>query len=123
MPERQGSLTSRGMWSALPGGEEPAPSPSLAPVHPSRGRGVVPVAAPRGMIEMDHEVAIVRGDGGVEGQLADVAPVAEGTPLERRRAARRAVIGDLDVEGERAPGRRISAVVDLGHDLDRKSVV
>src|SRR5579864_5144692 len=101
-------------WSA-PG--LAVPSAALAPVHSRRGRGVVPVAAPRGMIVMDHEVAVVRGDGGGEGQLADVAPVAEGTPLEGRHAARRAFIGDFDVEGERAPGFRICAVVDLRHHL------
>src|SRR5580693_80813 len=93
------------------------PSAPLALADPGRGRGVVAVAAPGGMIEMDHEVAVVRGDGGVERQLAEVAPVPEGAPLESRRAVSLALVGDLDVEGERPAGRRISAVEDLRQDL------
>src|SRR5258708_4861307 len=58
------------------------PSTPLALVHARRARGIVTVAAPGGMIEMNHEVGIVRGDSGVEGQLAEVAPILEGPPLE-----------------------------------------
>ena len=66
---------------------------------------------------MKHEIAVVGDDGVVERQRADATPVTERPPLLRYRPRRLAVVGDLDVERQRAFGRRIAAIEDLRHDL------
>src|SRR5215468_8973393 len=95
----------------------PAMSAHLAFVDPRGGCGVVLVVTPRRMVEMDDEIAIVRNDRLVEGDGSDAAPIAEGAPLAEERAVRLPVIGNLDVERERAPRPGVAAVVDLRHDL------
>src|SRR5215831_18907737 len=95
----------------------PVMSAHLAFVDPRGGCGVVLVVTPRRMMEMDDEIAIVRNDRLVEGDRSDAAPIAEGAPLAEERAVRLPVIGDLDVEGERALWPGVAAVVDLRHDL------
>src|SRR5215813_1176399 len=92
-------------------------SAHLAFVDPRGGCGVVLVVTPRRMMEMDDEIAIVRNDRLVEGDGSDAAPIAEGAPLAEERAVRLPVIGNLDVERERALRPGVAAVVDLRHDL------
>src|SRR4029077_5195411 len=53
----------------------------------------------------------------VEGDGSDAAPSVEGAPLAERWAVRLPVIGNLDVERERAFRPDVAAVVDLRHDL------
>src|SRR5262245_51258550 len=69
------------------------------------------------MMEVDDAIAVVRNDRPVEGDGSDAAPIAEGAPLAERRAVRLSVIGNLDVERERAFRPDVAAVVDLRHDL------
>src|SRR4051812_48566507 len=88
--------------------------PSL---HARCGRRVIAVAAPGRMREMDDEVAIVRGDGRVEYEAADTAPVPEGHSLPYRKAVRLTLVGHVDVEGQCPPRHRIPGVVDLGEDF------
>src|SRR6266487_684332 len=95
----------------------PAMSAHLAFVDARGGCRVVLVGTPRRMMEMDDEIAIVRNDRPVEGDGSDAAPIPEGAPLAERWAVRLPVIGDLDVEGERALRPGVTAVVDLRHDL------
>src|SRR6266446_152251 len=92
-------------------------SAHLSFVDARGGCGVVLVVTPRRMMEMDDEVAIVRNDRPVEADGTDVAPISEGALLAEERAVRLPVIGDLDVESERALGPGVAAVVDLRHDL------
>src|SRR5260370_11464825 len=92
-------------------------SAPLSFVDARGGCGVVLVVTPRRMMEMDDEVAIVRNDRPVEADGTDVAPISEGALLAEERAVRLPVIGDLDVESERALGPGVAAVVDLRHDL------
>ena len=79
----------------------------LLPVDARRGRRIVPVLAPRRLAEMNHEVAVVRDDGVVEGQRANATPVAKGPALFELRPARLPVVGELDVEGQSALRRRV----------------
>src|SRR3984893_8787232 len=95
----------------------PAMSAHLLFVDARGGCGVVLVVTPRRMVEVDNEIAIVRNDRPVEGDGSDVAPIPEGALLAEERAVRLPVIGDLDVEGERALRPGVAAVVDLRHDL------
>src|SRR5215470_5240043 len=95
----------------------PALSAHLAFVDARRGCGVVLVVTPRRMMEMDDEIPIVRNDGLIEADGSDAAPIPEGAALAEERAVRLPVIGDLDVEGERALWQSVAAVVDLRHDL------
>src|SRR3984893_3906035 len=95
----------------------PAMSAHLAFVDARRGCGVVLVVTPRRMMEMDDEIAVVRHDRPVEGDGSDAAPIPEGTPLAEERAVRLTVIGDLDIERERALRPGVAAIVDLRHDL------
>src|SRR4029077_16439495 len=53
----------------------------------------------------------------VEGDGSDAAPSVEGAPLAERWAVRLPVIGNLNVERERAFRPDVTAVVDLRHDL------
>src|SRR6476659_8899111 len=69
------------------------------------------------MMEVDDEIAVVRNGRPVEGDASDAAPIAEGAPLAERWAVRLPVIGNLDVERERAFRSNVAAVVDLRHDL------
>src|SRR5262245_17482554 len=92
-------------------------SAHLAFVDARRGCRVVLVVTPRRMMEMDDEIAVVRNDRAVEGDRSDAAPIPQRAPLAEERAVRLPVIGDLDVEGERALRPGIAAVVDLRHDL------
>src|SRR5262245_6946972 len=92
-------------------------SAHLAFVDACGGCGVVSVVAPRRMMEMDGEIAVVRNDRPVEGDGSDAAPIPEGAPLVKERAVRLPIIGDLDVEGERALRPGVAAVVNLRHDL------
>src|SRR5262249_9151247 len=86
------------------------------------GRGVVLVVTPRRMMEMDDEIAVVRNDRPVEGDGSDAAPIPQRAPLTEERAVRLPVIGDLDVEGERALRPGVAAVVDLRHALVAETV-
>src|SRR5262249_58096579 len=95
----------------------PTLSAHLSFVDARRGCGVVLVGAPRRMMEMDDEIAVVRNDRPVEGDGSDAAPIPEGAPLVKERAVRLPIIGDLDVEGERALRPGVAAVVNLRHDL------
>src|SRR5262249_37204847 len=95
----------------------PAMSAHLAFVDARGGCGVVLVVTPRRMMEMDDEIAIVWNGRLVEGDGSDAAPIAEGAPLAEERAVRLPVIGNLDVERERALRPGVAAVVDLRHDL------
>jgi hypothetical protein len=54
------------------------------------------------MMEVDDEIAVVRKDRPVEGDASDAAPIPKGAPLAERWAVRLPVIGNLDVERERA---------------------
>src|SRR6516165_5538455 len=92
-------------------------SAHLSFVDARRGCGVVLVVTPRRMMEMDDEIAVVRNDRPVEGDGSDAAPIPEGAPLAEERAVRLPIIGDLDVEGERALRPGVAAVVNLRHDL------
>src|SRR5215813_15428744 len=69
------------------------------------------------MVEVDDTVAVVGGYGVVEHQASDPPPVAEGAPLAELRASRRAVVGNLDMKGQRPFRHRIALVEDLRHDL------
>src|SRR6516164_6660807 len=95
----------------------PAMSAHLSFVDARGGCGVVLVVTPRRMMEMDDEIAVVRNDRPVEGDGSDAAPIPEGAPLAEERAVRLPIIGDLDVEGERALRPGVAAVVNLRHDL------
>src|SRR5260370_4469832 len=92
-------------------------SAHLSFVDARGGYWVVMVVTPRRMSEMDDEVAIVRNDRPVEADGTDVAPIQEGALLAEEPAVRLPVIGDLDVESERALRPGVAAVVDLRHDL------
>src|SRR5215470_19211944 len=92
-------------------------SAHLAFVDACGGCGVALVGAPRRMMEMDDEIAVVRNDRPVEGDGSDAAPIPQRAPLVEERAVRLPVIGDLDVEGERALRPGVAAVVNLRHDL------
>src|SRR6516165_12563217 len=88
-------------------------SAHLSFVDARGGCGVVLVVTPRRMMEMDDEIAVVRNDRPVEGDGSDAAPIPEGAPLAEERAVRLPIIGDLDVEGERALRPGVAAVVNL----------
>jgi hypothetical protein len=75
------------------------------------GCGIVLIVSPRRMMEVDDEIAVVRNDRPVEGNRSDAAPIPQGAPLPEERAVRLAIIGDLDVEGERALRPGVAAVV------------
>src|SRR4029453_1253077 len=92
-------------------------SAHLSFVDARSGCGIVLVVTPRRMTEMNDEIAVVRHDRPVEGNGSDAAPIPEGAPLAERRAARLSVIGNVDVECERAFRSDVAAVVDLRHDL------
>jgi hypothetical protein len=77
------------------------------------GCGIVLVVSPRRMMEVDDEIAVVRNDRPVEGDGSDAAPIVEGAPLAERWAVRLPVIGNLNVERERAFRPDVTAVVDL----------
>lgn len=80
-------------------------------------RGIIPVVAPAWMIEMNDKVAVAGSDGVVEGQLADTAPILEGSPHETQDVTRRPFIRDFDVKGELAFGNGIARVENLRHDF------
>ena len=81
------------------------------------GCGIVLVVSPRRMMEVDDEITVVRNDRPVEGDGSDATPIVEGAPLAERWALRLPVIGNLDVERERAFRSNVAVVVDLRHDL------
>jgi hypothetical protein len=54
-------------------------STHLMLVHAGGRRRVVPVIAPGGMVIIDDEIAVVRGNGIIESQLADVPPILGGS--------------------------------------------
>ena len=72
------------------------------------------------MVEVDDRIAVEGDDGIVESQRADPAPVLERAPYPDGRPLRLPLIGHLDGERERPPGRWIAAVEDLRHDLVAK---
>ena len=74
----------------------------LSFVDARRGCRVVLVVTPGRMMEMDDEIAVVRNDRAIEGDGSDATPIPEGAALAEERAVRLPIIGDLDVEGERA---------------------
>src|SRR6266487_1876494 len=92
-------------------------SAHLSSVDARGGCGIVLVVAPRWMTEMDDEIAIIRNNRLVEGDDSDAAPIPEGAPLAEWRAVRLPVIGNVDVESERALRSDVAPVVDLRHDL------
>ena len=91
--------------------------PDLPAVLPSRGRRVVAILPPGGMIEVDDRVSVVGDDSVVEHQLPDVLPVLERAPLAERGAGGRAFVGYLDVERQRALRHGIARVEDVRHHL------
>src|SRR5438132_5763548 len=99
------------------GRSSPAMSAHLSFVDARGGCGVVLVVTPRRMMEVDDEIAVARNDRPVEGDGSDAAPIVEGAPLAERWAVRLPVIGNLNVERERAFRPDVAAVVDLRHDL------
>jgi hypothetical protein len=44
--------------------------------------GIVTIATPGGMVEVDHKVAVIGDNGVVESQFANTSPVAEGPLLQ-----------------------------------------
>src|SRR5262245_40157429 len=81
------------------------------------GRRIVAILPPGRVRKVNHRVTVVRDDGVVEDDGADLPPVLESAAQTERRARRLALVGDLDVERERALGRRIALIEDLGHDF------
>src|ERR671923_214839 len=84
-------------------------------VGTSRGRGVVPIIPPRGMIKVDDKVAIVRGDRVIKSQCANRTPVLESTPLKNGQTLGDTFVGDFYVENERPFRGRIASVEYLRH--------
>jgi hypothetical protein len=78
---------------------------------------IIPVVAPARMIEMNDKVAVVGNDGVVEDQLADTAPILEGSPHETQDVTRRPFIRHFDVKGELAFWNGIAHVENLRHDF------
>src|SRR5262245_55000726 len=89
----------------------------LALVHPRRGGRIVRAVAPGRVMGMEDEATVVRDDGLVECYRPDPAPGGEGSAPLAGRAVGLALVGDLDVEPERAFRRGVAAIVDLRHDL------
>ena len=55
----------------------------LASVHTRSRRGIVPIIAPRGMVEVNYKLTAIRDDGIVESQSADATPIAECAALPK----------------------------------------
>ncbi len=53
----------------------------LASVHTRSRRGIVPIIAPRGMVEVNYKITAIRDDGIVESQSADATPIANASGL------------------------------------------
>ena len=62
--------------------------PYLLFIDACRGGGIVAVVPPRRVIEVNDEIAVVRGDRFVKHQSSDTRPIAEPAPLKERRAVR-----------------------------------
>ena len=70
----------------------------LACVHTRNRRGIVPIIAPRGMVEANYKITAIRDDGIVESQSADATPIAECAALPERCTSRRTLIGYFDMK-------------------------
>src|SRR5262249_27061955 len=86
-------------------------------IFPEGGRGIIPVDPPAGMMEVDHEVAVIRDYGLPKRQPSDPFPVPDRASLVDPRAKRLSVVGHFDVEDQFALRLRVTPVVDLCHDL------
>ena len=62
---------------------------------------------------MNDEVAVIRGDGPLKGEFADVSPITESPPLEGRQPMGLAFISDLDVECQISFGLGVTGIVNL----------
>ena len=70
----------------------------LASVHTLSRRGIVPIIAPRGMVEVNYKITAIRDDGIVEHQSADATPIAECAALPERCTSRGTLIGYFDMK-------------------------
>ena len=70
----------------------------LASVHTRSRRGIVPIIAPRGMVEVTYKITAIRDDGIVESQSADSTPIAECAALPERCTSRGTLIGYFDMK-------------------------
>jgi hypothetical protein len=66
---------------------------------------------------MNDKVAVVGNYGVVEGQLADAAPILEGSPHKTQDVTRRPFIRHFDVKRELAFRNGIALVENLRHDF------
>src|SRR6202040_2218624 len=85
-----------------------------------RRGGIVAVVPPRRVIEVNDEIAIVRGDRFVKHQSPDTRPIAEPAPLKERRAVRRALVRYLDVKSQAALSGSVTSIINLRHDFIAK---
>jgi hypothetical protein len=70
----------------------------LASVPTRSRRGIVPIIAPRGMVEVNYKITAIRDDGIVEHQSADATPIAECAALPERCTSRGTLIGYFDMK-------------------------
>lgn len=70
----------------------------LASVHTLSRRGIVPIIAPRGMVEVNYKITAIKDDGIVERQSADATPIAECAALPERCTSRGTLIGYFDMK-------------------------
>src|SRR4029077_3172650 len=92
-------------------------SPDLVAADASGGRGIVPILAPRRMIEVDDRVPVVGNHGVVEDDRSNPPPVPKRAALVRRGPRRLSLIGDVNRELQRPLRRGIAAVENLRHDF------
>jgi hypothetical protein len=64
----------------------------------TRVAGIVPIIAPRGMVEVNYKITAIRDDGIVESQSADATLIAECAALPERCTSRGTLIGYFDIK-------------------------
>jgi hypothetical protein len=70
----------------------------LASAHTRSRRGIVPIIAPRGMVEVNYKITVIRDDRTIESQSADATPIAECAALPERCTSRGTLIGYFDMK-------------------------
>jgi hypothetical protein len=70
----------------------------LASAQTRRRRAIVPIIAPRGMVEMNHKITVLRDDRIIESQSANATPIAECAALPERYTSRGTLIGCFDMK-------------------------
>src|SRR2546423_4033555 len=87
----------------------------LALVGAGCGCWIIPVRAPRRVIEVNYKIPVVRNNRIVESESPNSSPVTEGPPLSQAWTVPRAFVRHFDVEDEFSAGHGIALLKNVRH--------